>query len=181
MRFRRFNDEVLFSEDRILKVGHREIEYLKEHAALNQRRRIRLCAHKDPDDQVHEMLIVHSKNTYVRPHKHLTKSESFHIIEGCVDVIIFSDAGKVIEVVQMGDYLSGRKFFYMLSEPLYHTLIIHSQLLVFHESTNGPFRKSDLVCPTWAPDESDEAVCNGYLEELTRDADSFLSQNDPTN
>jgi hypothetical protein len=96
-------------------------------------------------------------------------------------VIIFSDAGKVIEVVQMGDYLSGRKFFYMLSEPLYHTLIIHSQLLVFHESTNGPFRKSDLVCPTWAPDESDEAVCNGYLEELTRDADSFLSQNDPTN
>ena len=74
------------------------------------RSRIRLCAHPDVNDTLHEMLIVHEKGTYVRPHKHLNKTESVHIIEGSVDVVIFDDDGNITDVIQMGDYKSGRNF-----------------------------------------------------------------------
>jgi len=57
MRIKQFNDEVLFVEDQIVKVGHRDIEILKERAQRNQRKRVRLCAHKDTNDRLHEMLI----------------------------------------------------------------------------------------------------------------------------
>jgi len=116
MSFKQFNEEVLFAGDKIVKVGPREVEFLKERARRNKRKRMRLCAHKDIDDKLHEMLIVHSKGTYVRPHKHLNKSESFHLIKGLVDVIVFDDEGDMIEVIRMGDYSSGFEFYYRFSD-----------------------------------------------------------------
>jgi len=51
-------------------------------------------------------LIVLSGNTYIRPHKHLAKSESFHVIEGLVDIVILDDQGAITEVIQLGDFQS---------------------------------------------------------------------------
>ena len=65
----------------------------------NTRERVRLCTHQSVEDAVHEMLIVHIKGTYIRPHKHPNKSESFHIIEGNLDVVVFDDAGDLLEVI----------------------------------------------------------------------------------
>lgn len=166
MRVKQLNEEVLFADDRIVKVGRRDIEFLKERARCNQRKRIRLCAHKDIDNRLHEMLIVHTKDTYVRPHKHLNKSESFHIIEGLVDVVVFDEVGDIIEVVQMGDYSSERKFYYRVSDSYYHSLFITSDFLVFHETTNGPFRRSDTVFAPWAPEEGDSVAVKGFMEQL---------------
>ena len=89
----KFNDEVVFAIDTIVKIDKKEIIGLKQMAKLNKRRRFRLCAHKDIEDSIHEMLIVHEKDCYVRPHMHVNKTESFHIIEGTVDVIIFDEDG----------------------------------------------------------------------------------------
>ena len=175
IRIRQFNEEVLFSDDDILRLGRQDIEVLKGRAELNRRRRIRLCAHKKLDDKVHEMLIVHTKETYVRPHKHSNKSESFHIIEGCVDVVIFDEVGNVVEVIQMGDYSSGRRFYYRISDPYYHTLLISSEYVVFHETTNGPFRKSDTIFPAWAPSENDEAGVRVFMNELERTVEKVVA------
>lgn len=41
------------------------------------------------------MLIVMAKGSYIRPHKHKNKSESFHIIEGLLDVIVFDLAVEI--------------------------------------------------------------------------------------
>lgn len=174
MRIKQFNEEVFFADEGIVKVGRRDIEFLKEKARYNERKRIRLCAHKDVDDKLHEMLIVHTKDTYVRPHKHLNKSESFHVIEGSVDVIVFDEDGSIIEVIRMGDYLSGRRFYYRMSDPYYHTLLIRSDFLVFHETTNGPFKKSDTILAPWAPDETDSAAVKEFMEHLAQAVESFL-------
>ncbi len=176
MRVREVSEEVLFGDDRVIKVSRADMESLKERARHNPRKRIRLCAHKDVEDKLHEMLIVHTKDTYVRPHKHLTKSESFHVIEGSVDVVIFDEAGGIVEVIQMGDYSSGRRFYYRISEPCYHTLLISSDFLVFHETVNGPFRKADTVFPSWAPDENDAATQKQFIERLVQVVEGFLSK-----
>ncbi len=133
--------EVRYATDRIVLVDAADVVRLKGEAENNARRRIRLCAHHSVDDRLHEMLIVHTNDTYVRPHKHLDKSESFHVIEGEVDVVVFDEAGSVTEVMPMGTFASGRPFFYRIAAPLFHTLLIRSEVLVFHETTNGPFRR----------------------------------------
>ena len=168
MKTRELNEEVLIADEPVIKVGPSDIQELKERASRNRRRRIRLCAHRDVDDKVHEMLIVHARDAYVRPHKHLTKSESFHIVEGSVDIVIFDDSGDIGEIVSMGDYSTGRKFYYRLSEPRFHTLVINSDYLVFHETASGPFDRSDMEFATWSPEESDQAAVAEFSGELAR-------------
>ena len=181
MRVKELNQEVLVADDKIGKVKRQDIEIMKKRAVNNQRRRIRLCAHSNVDDTLHEMLIVLAKSTYIRPHKHLGKSESLHAIEGIVDVVVFDENGNITEVIQIGDYPSGRSFYYRMSAPYYHTLLIRSDFLVFHETTNGPFKRSDTIFAPWAPDESDTTAGKAFMEELSRSVESFTPnvQNGP--
>jgi cupin fold WbuC family metalloprotein len=167
MKYTTVNEEVLVSLDPVTRVDHRDIAWLKARAAKNQRKTVRLCAHRSVDDPVHEMLIVHSKGARVRPHKHPNKSESFHIIEGKLDIVVFDDSGGVVDVINMGDYPSGERFFWRLSESYYHTVIPRSDVVVFHETTNGPFERSTSnVGAPWSPEETDLAGLERYLAEL---------------
>ena len=167
IRFHEQNPEVLYAIDPIVQVDRADIEAMVERAERNPRRRIRLCAHRDTRDSLHEMLIVHTNETYVRPHKHLSKCEAFHIIRGSADVVLFDDGGTILEVVPMGDYASGRKFYYRLADSLYHTLLIHSNHLVFHEITNGPFDRKDTVFAPWAPELEDGDGAREFMKKLS--------------
>jgi cupin fold WbuC family metalloprotein len=120
------------------------------------------------------MFIANTRATYVRPHRNLKKSKSFHIIEGSVDVVMFDDVGNIIEVIQMGDYSSGLTFYYRMAEPGYHTLLIRSDFLVFVEATEGPFRRSDTVYAPWAPEESDSFAVKEFREQLTQAVEKFM-------
>ncbi|HUI07371.1 MAG TPA: WbuC family cupin fold metalloprotein [Verrucomicrobiae bacterium] len=173
MRFREHNAEVLYAEDPIVQVDREDIEFLVKRAFGNPRKRIRLCAHKNVGDPLHEMLIVHARDCYVRPHKHAAKSESFHIVRGAVDIVLFDEAARIIEVVPMGDYSTGRKFFYRLADPYYHTLLIHSDYVVFHEITNGPFDRADTIFAPWAPVETDPVAVRSFMNELARSVDNW--------
>jgi cupin fold WbuC family metalloprotein len=112
------------------------------------------------------MLIVLSRESYVQPHKHLGKSESFHIIEGEVDVAIFDDAGQISDVVALGAMGTGRKFFYRLSDSRFHTLLIHSDMLVMHEVTNGPFIKEQSINASFSPSDGNPEETKIYMKNL---------------
>lgn len=160
------NPEVLYSEAALTAVDQSDIEHFKQLSSLNSKKRIRLCAHTNPDDGLHEMLIVHGRNAYVRPHKHLGKTESIHIIEGLVDVVIFDNNGQITSVVSMGDYASGRTFYYRMAIPVFHTLIIRSDVLVFHETTKGPFDRRDTIFAPWAPEDGDVISVSTFMATL---------------
>lgn len=161
--FTKVSDEVLYSPGAITRVDRDDIGRLKAMAAKNPRRRIRLCAHPDTADPLHEMLIVHMRDAYVPPHRHPGKSESFHIIEGELTVVVFDEAGGVTDVIEMGAPDSGRAFYYRLSEPRYHTVIPTTDVVVFHEVTNGPFRRQDMEYAPWAPAEDDRGAQREFL------------------
>jgi len=168
MKTTKFNDEVLFATDAIVQIDASDIEELKQKAKKNPRKRIRICVHKDKKDQIHEMLIVHEKSCYVRPHKHFNKTESFHIIEGKADIILFHEDGTIDQIISMGDIASGLKFFYRLPPSNYHTLLIHTDVLVFHETTNGPFRTEDTILAPWSPPVNDLNAVSRYMEKLDK-------------
>ena len=151
-----------------------EIEYFKRLSLKNDRKRIRLCAHSAPTNILHEMLIVHGKDAYVRPHKHPGKSESVHIIEGLVDVVLFADDGRIDHVINMGEYSSGNIFFYRLEEPIFHTLIIRSDILVFHETTNGPFDREMTLFAPWAPIDTAQDSINDFVSDLKKRVIKYL-------
>jgi cupin fold WbuC family metalloprotein len=168
MLLKEFNKEVLYIDQDITQVSKADIEILKQKALSNDHKRIRLCSHRNVNDSLHEMLIIHTKDTYVRPHKHLNKSESLHVIEGSVDIVILDEQGEVTEIIPMSKYPSGRAFYYRMGTALYHTLLIRSDFLVFHEITKGPFHKSDTVFAPWAPQESDPEACRKYIQNLIK-------------
>ena len=170
MRTRVESQEVLYVDEPLVTVAAADIESLKARAGDNPRRRIRLCTHLSPDDRVHEMLIVHTSDAYVRPHKHLDKVESFHVIEGHGRIVIFDEEGRVEQVIPIGSYGSGGFFYYRLARASFHPVLIDSPTLVFHETTNGPFRPLETVWAPWAPSESDHAACAAYVNDLRRAA-----------
>ena len=166
MKFDEFNEEVFFTTETITCVGSAEIDFLKERARGNRRQRARLCAHRGADEVVHEMLIVHARDCYVRPHKHRQKSESFHVIEGELQVVIFDDAGQVVRVIRMGEFGSGGVFYYRLDEGLFHTVIPVSNWVVFHETTKGPFDRAETIFAEWAPTDEQLEEQQVFLQQL---------------
>jgi cupin fold WbuC family metalloprotein len=164
--------EAYYSDAQIVKVGPPELAFFKERVHLNERKRVRLCAHKNTEDELHEMFVLYLKETYVRPNKHLHKDESLHIIEGEADFIFFDEGGNVTGVVHLGDYASGRQFYVRVPDSVYHTLIIKSDSIVIHETTPGPFNRSDTLFAPWAPEEGTDSVAN-YIKKLAAAAENF--------
>ncbi len=167
MRINELSDEVYVAAEPIVKIGRAEIDLLKKRVLLAPRGRVRICAHQNSDEPLHEMIIALKQNTYIRPHKHLKKSESFHIVEGEVDVVALDDAGGIREIIKLGEPASGKNFYYRLSTAVFHTLLIRSNLLILHETTNGPFQTGDAIFAAWAPEESDVAAAQAYMAALS--------------
>jgi cupin fold WbuC family metalloprotein len=170
MNLRKINEEVFVAVDPIVRLGTEELAFLKRQAAQSPRKRARICAHKTNDDALHEMLIAISATSYIHPHRHVGKSESFHIVEGEVDVVVFDDDGSIVDVIELGPAGSRRKFFYRLSESAFHTLLIRSDFLIVHEVTNGPFARDKTVLAPFAPQEDQVEAAREYIARVAQRA-----------
>jgi cupin fold WbuC family metalloprotein len=164
--FREESPEVLYTKGDVAVLTLEDAELLKSKASGNERKRMRVCTHASHLDPLHEMLICLGRGSYIQPHRHVGKSESFHMVEGLLSVVLFAHDGKVSQVITLGGYASGYPFYYRLSSSLFHTVVIHSETAVFHEVTNGPFNPVDTEYPTWAPHQDDLHHGQKFLHEL---------------
>jgi cupin fold WbuC family metalloprotein len=166
LRFIRQSDEVYYTTSPLTTLSAEDMAFLKARSAENPRRRVRLCVHHDVSEPVHEMLIVHMSGHYARPHKHVAKSESFHIIEGRLKIFLFDDDGRHSGIVQMSDPGGGAAFYYRLASSTFHSLLVETEYVVFHEVTNGPFNRAETIWAPWAPEETDIEGQAAYLSAL---------------
>ena len=137
----------------IASIGQKEIEYLRSELKGNVKGRVRINLHPDNTDNLHEMFIAIRPDSYIRPHKHPNKSEAFHIVYGEVDIVIFKDCGSIQQIVPLAAGSSSKAFYYRMSKPFFHTLMVKSDLLVVHEITNGPFESHGTDFANFAPSE----------------------------
>ena len=152
----------------IASIGQAEIEYLRSELVGNAKGRVRMNLHPDSADNLHEMFIAIRPNSYIRPHKHPHKSEAFHIVYGEVDIVIFEDDGSIRQVVALAAGSSSTAFYYRMSTPFFHTLMIKSDLLVVHEITNGPFIKDGTAFAGFAPaEDADLNAINSWQRQLS--------------
>jgi cupin fold WbuC family metalloprotein len=124
---------------------------------------IRLCLHEGPDALLHDMIVVQYAGQYFRPHKHLEKSESYHMIKGEMGVVIFDDEGKAVDACRMD--ASGTAI-YGVGTGMYHTNFPLTDVAVYHESRPGPFVPGDSVFAPWGPDGEDEEAARKFVAEL---------------
>jgi cupin fold WbuC family metalloprotein len=160
------NDEVEINQGDMVLLDKTWIKRIKELAQENSSGKYRTCIHKSEKENVHEMLIVHSSDTYVRPHKHRINGESLQFIEGEGTVIIFNDDGSLKQVFKVGDPSSDNTFYYRMGKDLFHMLIIESEFLVFKETTKGPFIRENTIYPNWAPDGNNEEEIMAYVSNI---------------
>ena len=137
-------------------VGPEWIDKLKSVALQSPQRRARLCLHRSDDDKLHEMIIALARDCLFRPHRHPVKSESFHMISGRLIVILFTDDGTPIRSLLLSPPGRGGVICYRLCTPAFHSVLPLDDVVVFHETTNGPYSKNGAVMAEWAPDEPDK-------------------------
>ena len=167
---------VYIAQDAIVHLGGPEVGFLKKQVFKTAQQRVRLCVHKSIDERLQEMLVVASRNSYTQPAKHVGKEESTHIIQGVADLVFFDDGGTITEVFPMGDLTSGRPFYCRVPGSRFHTLLIRSPLLIFHECTLGPFRNSDTIYPAWSPAKDDIREAQKYMARLIQEVDQFYER-----
>jgi cupin fold WbuC family metalloprotein len=159
---------VFIAEGPVAEIGVDAIETLREAARRSAKHRARINMHAESDDLLHEMIIAIDRDSYIRPHRHPGKSESFHIVDGAVDVVIFDDTGEITRVVSLSADPRQGNFYYRMSQALFHTLIIRTEQLIVHEVTNGPFRPDGTDFAGFAPPDIAPDAAAAYMEELTR-------------
>jgi cupin fold WbuC family metalloprotein len=163
---------VFVMESAISYVSERELAILREAATNAPRRRARINLHLDNADPVHEMIIAIARGSYIRPHRHPGKSESFHLIEGAVDVVVFDDDGAIMQVIALETRHRHAPLFYRMSRPFFHTIIVRSAMLIVHEVTNGPFEPDAADHALFAPQEDDVFGVTAYMSELLKKVDA---------
>lgn len=113
------------------------ILFIKSDCMKNTLKRSRINFHGSDDDSVHEMIIALGRDTHIRIHKHIAKSESFNIIEGKLAIVLFLDDDlKEREVVILEHNNSP---YYRLNASVFHLVLPLTEIVVLLEVTNGPF------------------------------------------
>ena len=150
------------AKDRISRLGAEELSFLAAAIDKSPRRRSRICTHRSVQERLHEMFVIYSDQTFVRPNKHIGKDESVFVIRGAADFLFFDDAGNVTQVVEMGDVASGKAYYCRVPQGVYHTIVMRSPEVMLFEATPGPFDPTETVYAEWGPQETDTARVADY-------------------
>ena len=143
-----------------------DISALLDRAKRNNILRARICTHRSADAQVQEMLIAFWKESYIHPHRHLGKSESFHLIEGELSVVFFDDLGVETDRIELSTFDRSKPIYFRSERADWHTVLIESEYAFIHETTAGPYDDESKLLASWAPREEDSERVHEFLQSL---------------
>ena len=146
--------------------SHDLLDELTARAAASPRARAHHNVHEAPTDLVQRFFVVTNRNTYFRPHRHLTKSELAMVLRGRFDILIFDERGTVT-----GRYSAGERtpsMAYETPRATWHTLVADSDGSAFFEVKEGPYDPATAAeFASWAPAEGAPEVAQ-FLDWLRK-------------
>lgn len=106
---------------------------------------LRICLHQKSIDKHHDMIILQQKKNYYKPHKHLFKGETYHMIVGSMKCILFNNYGKIKKIVTIK-----KNEIFRVPKNTFHTMLPLTNFTIYHENKPGPFiKKGDSIFPKW--------------------------------
>ena len=140
------------------------LDELAAKAAASPRLRTHFNVHEAPADRLQRYFIVAARDSYFRPHRHPTKTETALVLRGRLDVITFDSSGAIVARYAMGD--GAPSFGYETPLGTWHTLVVHSASAAFFEVKEGPYDPATVVEQApWAPAEGGPEA-RAYLARL---------------
>ena len=143
----------------MLKISTQLLDEVSSRARLSPRRRMNHNFHTDLGDPVQRLLNALEPWTYIRPHKHADKEESFVLLRGTVLAVTFNDDGSIRDhsILSASSGILGIEF----EEGCYHMLTSLESGSVVYELKEGPFiPHTEPTSAPWAPREGSEEVEN---------------------
>ena len=141
-------------------LNKKTIKELKYYSSINRESK-RICLHNNIHQDLHDMIIIDFKHNFLPPHFHRNLSESHHIIEGKLKVLIFNSEGKIINnyILSKTDNILDR-----VEKGKCHMLMAITNTVIYHEVNKGPFnrKKPDLHIPIWFKKINDLKKNNFY-------------------
>ena len=147
-------------------VGPQQIAELIAEARSAILRRARICLHSGTDDVLHEMIIALFRDSYVAPHRHRRKTESFHMLAGEIEVVVFDEDGRPIARHTLSAENPDLPRVMRLQQPVWHSVLVRTEYAVVHEVTNGPFHKQDTEIAPWAADPDDATAVARFRGDM---------------
>jgi len=135
-------------------------------AAASPRRRKNRNFHPTDDHPAHRLLNAMQPDSYIPPHRHLdpNKDETFVVLRGLLGLIVFDDAGGVVQAAKVG--AGGTAIGVDIPHGSWHTAVALEPDTVFLEAKAGPYLPfiATEKAP-WAPPENSVEVAT-YLAML---------------
>lgn len=152
--------------DKAVLINQELIDSLCIESAYWGRRNIRICMHRAPTDNHHEMIILEREGHYFPPHRHFSKGETLHIIEGELGVIGFDSVGNITFSTVLGR--DGDMIAHFAPDQWHLTIPINDPV-IYHESKPGPFLgDDDRAFAFWAPRREDKEAGLKYIDEIRK-------------
>jgi cupin fold WbuC family metalloprotein len=146
--------------------SHSLLDELAARAAASPRARAHHKIHESPSDPVQRFFVVAHRNSYFRPHRHLTKSELAMVLRGRFQVLTFDEHGKVLARYSIGEGTASMA--YETPRGVWHTLTVEADTGAFLEIKEGPYDPATAAeFASWAPAEG-QAGAPDFLEWLKK-------------
>jgi cupin fold WbuC family metalloprotein len=137
--------------------SHALLDELTAKAGASPRLRANYNIHASPADPVQRFFIVAQRDSYFRPHRHLTKSELALAIRGRFDILTFDADGGVTGRYRVGSDTPNIGF--ETPRATWHTVLAATDGAAFLEIKEGPYDPATAAeFASWAPPEGHESV-----------------------
>ena len=136
------NDRVYYSKSMPSIISKNNIILLKDIAKHKGLDACRICMHTNNEENIHEMLMIHTKPQVIKPHKQNKTSLSYHIIKGFGEVKLYNNNGYLQQKILISD--SGQQHI-RLDANIFRSIESKSECFIFLDVASGPFKDEDTI------------------------------------
>jgi len=158
----------------MIKINTELIDKVIEQARTSPRLRMNYNFHPELSDPVQRLLNALEPWTYIRPHKHTTKEESFVLLRGTILAVSFNDDGTIRDhaVLSQATRILGIEF----EENCFHMLTSLETGSAVFEIKEGPFvPHTEGSSASWSPKEGSPEA-KGFLVKVFDELGIKLSE-----
>lgn len=143
------------------------LEFVSLQAKNSPRLRMNYNMHQSLEDSIHRLLNALEPGTYLPPHRHPDKVETYIVLRGSLIAVFFDDEGHIVEKAE----LSPEKGLFGLEIPsgTWHSIVVVEPDTVIFEIKPGPYAPlppEDIA--DWAPDVSDSNGIEKYIDAILK-------------
>lgn len=141
------------------------LDAVTSQAKESPRLRMNYNLHASMDAPIHRLLNALEPETYLPPHRHADKEETYLVLRGSLMAFFYDDAGNVTEKVRLNP-LEG-KYGLEIPPKTWHSIVVLESGTVIFEIKKGPYQPlppEDLA--PWAPQASDKEEVKAFMRRM---------------